>query len=247
MVQVIIKAFDILELIANADGQALTLTEISADLGMSQPTASNIINTMISRGYIEHVGKKKGYKLGPASFSLTNEVSYEQELIEASKKIMDDLTQRLNETSLLGVLRNQKRLILHVANSSHDIQVKVKSERSVYETASGRLLLAYLSEGERIRFIQQNGLPDASLWEEGSTNDGLKEALIKIKEEAITTTFLSDRHVKGFAVPIFRNNKVIAALSIFLPEYRCTDNKQIEIIQSLKLASSEIERRLNSL
>lgn len=241
MVQVLIKAFDILEMIAQAGGRALTLTEIANNFKMSQPTASNIINTMICRGYIEHVGKKKGYKLGPSSFRLTNEVSYEQELVEVSKKIMEDMTQKLNETSLLGVIRNQKRLVLYLANSSHDIQVQVKSERSVYETASGRLLLAYITEGERTKFLQQNGLPSDALWPGASTLEGLNAALSKIKEEALALTFLPERHVKGFAVPIFKNNKAIAALSIFLPAYRCNETKQLEVIAMLKEASYEIE------
>jgi DNA-binding IclR family transcriptional regulator len=244
MVQVIIKAFDILELIAKSNGQSVSLTEVAKKLGMSQPTAANIINTMVSRGYVEHIGKKKGYKLGPSSYRLTNEVAYEKELVEVSKKIMEDLTLKLNETSLLGVLRNQKRLTLHVANSTHDIQVQVKSERSVYETASGRLLLAYLKENEIVQFVQQNGLPDATLWPGASTNEGLNAALSRIKEEAIAATFLPEKHVKGFAVPISKNNKVIAALSIFLPAYRCNETKQLQVIQLLKEASSEIEQKL---
>jgi len=244
MVRVLLKAFDILEMIALAGGKALTLTEIANQFNMSQPTAANIINTMVSRGYIEHIGKKKGYKLGPSSYRLTNVVAYEQELVEVSKKIMEDLTLKLNETSLLGVLRNQKRLVLYLANSSHDIQVQVKSERNVYETASGRLLLAYITEGERTRFLQQNGLPSDALWPGASTAEGLNAALSKIKEEALAATFLPERHVKGFAVPIFKNNKAIAALSVFIPAYRCNETKQLEVITLLKEASSEIEQGL---
>lgn len=244
MVQVIIKAFDILELIAQADGQALTLTEISAELGISQPTAANIINTMVSRGYVEHVGKKKGYKLGPTAFRLTNVVAYEQDLVEVSKRPMEELTLQLNETCLLGVLRNHKRLILHVTNSNHDIQVQVRSERSVYETASGRLLLAYLDEKERARFLHHNRLPSHSLWAEASTEVGIVEALSAIKNKGLAVTHLIERHVKGFAVPIFTKGKVVAALSIFLPEYRCTPTKEKEIIENLFRASTEISTKL---
>jgi DNA-binding IclR family transcriptional regulator len=244
MVQVVIKAFDILELIAQAKGKSVTLTEISSILNLKQPTVSNIINTLISKGYVEHIGKKKGYKLGPSSFRLTNEVNYEQELIAASRSIMDDLTQNLNETCLIGVLRNQKRILLHSVHSDRDIQVQLKTERPVYESASGRILFAYLSEGERKSFLQQNGLPDASMWKEASTLEGLNDTISKIKEEAFVATYLQERGVKGFAVPIFKNNKVIAGLSIFLPEYRCNKSKEIEIKKSLKIASIKIEQNL---
>ena len=66
--------------------------------------------------------------------------------------------------------------------------------------------------------------------------EGLNDAISKIKEEAFVATYLQERGVKGFAVPIFKNNKVNAGLSIFLPEYRCNKSKEIEIKKSLKYA-----------
>jgi DNA-binding IclR family transcriptional regulator len=60
MVLVVIKTFDILELVALRNGQPISLTEISAELGLNQATAANIIKTMVAKEYLEHIGKKKG-------------------------------------------------------------------------------------------------------------------------------------------------------------------------------------------
>ena len=245
MVQVMIKAFDILELIAKSNGQSVSLTEVAKKLGMSQPTAANIINTMVSRGYIEHIGKKKGYKLGPSAFQLTNQVPYEKELLDSAKSIMENLTSQINETCLLGVLRNYKRYIVNVVNADHDIQVQVRSERNVYETASGRVLLAYLSNSEREVFIKQNGLPDKSIWPEACTETDLNNTLDIIKNEGLVTTYSAAKDVKGFAVPILIKDKAIASLSIFAPEYRSTPTKQKMIIEALMRASLEIGNSLN--
>ncbi|MDR6562286.1 MULTISPECIES: IclR family transcriptional regulator C-terminal domain-containing protein [unclassified Arcicella] len=245
MVQVIIKAFDILELVARKNGQAISLTEISEELNLNQATVANIINTMVSKGYLEHIGKKKGYKLGLSAYSLTNEVSYEKDLVNAAKDVMDELTKNLNESCILGVLQNFKRYILHVVNSNHDIQVQIRSERNVYETASGRLLIAYLSPKDLDRFLKQNGLPDKLIWEEATTLKGLTNALTKIKEEGVSKTSFKDKHLKGFAVPIFRNDKVVAGLSIFLPEYRCPISRENEIIKNLLNASVTISKKLS--
>lgn len=245
MVQVLIKAFDIIELVVQRNGQSVSLTEISDELQINQATASNIINTMVSRGYLEHIGKKKGYRLGPATYRLTNEVPYGKELVNIAKDIMEELTAKLNESCIIGVLRNHKRYILHSVNATQEVQVNLSSERNIYETASGRILLAYLPEKELNRFIQQNGLPDAELWEEASTTEGLVEAFEKIKKEGIVITHLKNRHVKGFAVPVFSNDQVVAGLSIFLPEYRSSAARQKEIIQSLKAAALAISQKLN--
>ena len=241
MVQVIIKAFDILELVAQRNGQAISLTEISQELQLNQATSANIINTMVSREYLEHIGKKKGYKLGPSAYRLTNEVSYEQDLVNAASEAMETLTEKINETCLLGILRNYKRFILHNVNCNQDIQVQIRSERNVYETASGRLLVAYLSEKERERFLQYNGLPEESMWEEASTVEGLVNELSKIRLSGIAMTNFLHTHLVGFAVPIHANGKVIAGLSVFLPEYRCTQVRSLEIIAALKETASKIE------
>lgn len=241
MVQVILKAFDILELVAQRNGVAISLTEVSEELQLNQATTANIINTMVSRSYLEHIGKKKGYRLGPAAFRLTNEVAYEQDLVNASKEAMERLTQKVNETCLLGILRNNKRYIIHNVNCNQDIQVQIRSERNVYETASGRLLLAYLNPKERERFIQVNGLPNKQLWEEACTVKGLDIALNNIREEKLSTTHFTNNHLMGFAIPIFVNKQVIAGISVFLPEYRCTEQVRTQIIDSLRTAAVKIE------
>lgn len=245
MVLVVIKTFDILELVSQANGQGITLTEISQQLQINQATASNIIKTMVSKGYIEHIGKKKGYRLGPASFRLTNEVPYGQDLVNAARDVMEDLTSKLNESSILGTLRNNKRYVLHVVKSNQEIQVQVRTDRNAYETASGRLLMAYLSEKELEKFLHANGLPDKTLWKEASTLKGLSASLAKIKKESIAITHLVNRHVRGFAAPIFAHDQVVAGLSVFLPDYRYSVSRQKDIIQSLRDASHIISERLN--
>jgi DNA-binding IclR family transcriptional regulator len=247
MVLVIIKTFDILELVAARNRQGVTLTEISNELQINQATAANIIKTMVSKSYLEHIGKKKGYRLGPAAFRLTNEVPYGQELVNAAKDIMEELTSKLNESCILGALRNNKRYVLHVVKSNQEIQVQVRTDRNAYETASGRLLLAYLSEKALENFLQQNGLPDKKLWKEAGTLKGFHESLAKIKKEEIAISHLVDRHVRGFAVPVFAHGKAVAGLSVFLPDYRYSFSRHKLIIKSLKESSRKISQHLNKL
>ena len=244
MVLVVIKTFDILELVAQSNGQGITLTEISNQLQINQATASNIIKTMISKGYIEHIGKKKGYRLGPAAFRLTNEVPYGQELVNAASDVMEDLTAKLNESSILGTLRNNRRYVLHVVKSNQEIQVQVRTDRNPYETATGRLLMAYLTEKELDRFLYANGLPDKTLWKEGSTMKGLMTELQKIRKESIAITHLVNRHVRGFAVPVVESGHVVAGLSVFLPDYRYSVSRHKQITQALRDAAQLVSQRL---
>lgn len=151
-------------------------------------------------------GQKKGYRLGPMAYNLTNNPSYNQNLVSAAKDVMEELTSQLNETSLLGILRNHKRFILHLVNSDQDLQVRSRSERNVYETASGRVLLAYLTPKEQENFILVNGLPAEDIWQEAASREGLENALSKIKKNELAITY-SKTHIIGLAVPIKKRSK----------------------------------------
>ncbi len=242
MVQVLIKAFDILELVAQRQGTPISLTEISAELDINQATASNIINTMISKDYLEHIGKKKGYRLGHACFRLTNSDGYEENLLTAAKEEMKNLTEQVQESCLLGILRNQKRYIVHVENSNQVIQIQAKSERDVYDTASGRVLLAYLNEKELDRFLLANDLP--KVWEGVTDKASLLSAFEKIRIEKIVKTYSSGGQIIGFATPIFKNEIVIASLSVFVPEYRCTPSVEQQIVAQLRERAGRIGKNL---
>lgn len=246
MVQVLLKAFDIIELVVQRNGQAISLTEISQELELNQATAANIIKTMVFRGYLEHIGRKKGFRLGPNAYRLTNQIPYERNLVNAAKEVMEALTAELKESCLLGVMRNHKRYIVYAVNAVQEIQVQLRTERNIYETASGRLLLDYLPEKELERFIQHSGLPDAALWAGAETKEGLIAALHNIKKEEIALTNVQNRYLKGFAVPINANSEVVASLSVFVPEYRCTEARQKEIIQTLKQSAGAICGKLSA-
>ena len=60
----------------------------------------------------------------------------------------------------------------------------------------------------------------------------------------MVATNLKDRHVRGFAVPVYSKNAVVAGLSVFLPEFRCSDEKEREIVKALKEAARQISARL---
>ncbi len=245
MVLVIVKALDILEYLAQDPERAYTLTAIAEALQMNQATCVNILQTLVSKNYVEHAGRKKGYRLGPMAYNLTNNPSYNQNLVSAAKDVMEELTTQLNETSLLGILRNHKRFILHLVNSDQDLQVRSRSERNVYETASGRLLLAYMTPKEQEIFLLVNGLPAEETWQEAASREGLENALSKIKKDELAITY-SKTHIIGLAVPIKKKEQVIAALSVFLPEIRFSVARKKEIIQCLRKSVQAIQERLHS-
>jgi DNA-binding IclR family transcriptional regulator len=243
MIQVVTRALDILEFVARKGGETVSLSEIAEGVGLNQTTCANIIKTLVAKNYLDHPGRKTGYKLGAGAYHLTGNMAYSQNLILAAKEPMEKLTAQLNETCLLGILRNNKRFLAHVVQSDQDLQVRTRSESDIYPTASGRILMAFLSDKEQENLIQAVGLPQPTAWPDIHSKEDLLAALRDIRQKELAFT-LSTKHIVGLAVPIRKSKQVIASLSIFLPESRYNTANQAHIIQSLRTTAQQINERL---
>jgi len=244
MIQVIVRAIDILEFVAQHGKEPIQLIKIAENAGLSQPTTANIVKTLVIKNYLEQVGRKEGYRLGVNAFHLTGNLSYNQNLILAAKDLMEDLTRQLNETCLMGVIRNNKRYVLHAVQSDQDLQVRIRTEAEIYQTASGRLLVAYLAEKELDKLIQAVGLPSAQIWPGVQTREALEKTLAKIRKEEFVQTS-NPHHIAGFAIPIYKNKQVIASLSVFLPESRVTPANKANTTKAMQRTANKIKERLN--
>jgi len=244
MIQVIHRALNILEYLAKHKHRACSLIEIAQNLGLNQPTCANILKTLTDKNYVEHLGRKKGYRLGPMVYQLTDNLSYNENLLQAASPIMEALTEKLNETCILGILRNRKRFIVYTVNCDQYLQVRSETERDLYETASGRVLLAFLPEKERISLINAIGLPRHEVWPSVKTLKKLEEELETIRTKELALTF-SVNHIVGLAVPIYKNNVVIASLSIFLPQsrYHVKGNEDL-LLTELRTSAAAINKQL---
>lgn len=244
MIQVIVRALDILEFVAQRGKEPVQLIKIAENAGLSQPTTANIVKTLLTKNYLERVGRKEGYRLGANAYQLTGNLSYGQNLMLAAKDLMEELTSQINETCLLAVIRNNKRFILHTVQSNQDLQVRTRTEAPIYQTASGRLLLSYQGPKELDKFIQAVGMPETQEWPGVNTRDKLEKALLKIRKEEFIQT-VNAHHIVGFAVPIYKDKQVIASLSVYLPESRTTPAYNANIAKVMSRTANKIKSRLN--
>jgi len=245
MIQVIVRAIDILEFVARHGKHPVQLIKISEHVGLNQSTTANIVKTLMQKDFLEQISRKEGYCLGIASYNLCGNNSYDHDLILAAKNPMNDLTELLNETTLLAVIQNKKRVILHMVESSQPLQVKTDMVADVYDTSTGRLLMAFLSAKELDDLIKAIGFPSNKIWEGAQTRVGLEKSLGEIRKKEFVQT-ISVYHTAGFAVPVYKNKKVVAGLSVFVPQSRYTDSHKVKISKLIRKAAKAISERLES-
>ncbi|CCH56003.1 IclR family transcriptional regulator [Fibrisoma limi BUZ 3] len=244
MIQVVNRALDILEQIAADPEKPKSLSDIADPLGLNHGTCANILKTLVSRNYVEQVGTKKGYILGAKSYSLTGNDAYRKDLLDAAREEMDLLTRKVNENCLLAILKGNMRQVVLRTYAEQDLQVRTADEKHVYDSASGRLLVATLSDVDLERFVRKFGLPSSEVWPEADTDEKFQTCINVIRSQGYALQALSKRQIIGLAVAVYKHKNVVASLSIYLPEYRYSMAEKTDLIQLLQKTANHISGRL---
>lgn len=244
MIQVIHRALNILEYLSTDAEKEFRLSEIADELKLNHGTCANILKTLTDRNYVEQAEAKKGYKLGYMSYKLGNSDSYNRELTDIAKEFMDELGKELNEVLILSVIKNDKRLVLYETFPDQELQVHTKPESSIYKATTARTIIAYYSPKELNDLIERIGLPSEEDWPEIKTKENLQLQLDVIRKNNMEI-YCNKNHIISIGAPIFKNNKVVASLGIYLPEARYGNNEKKRIPTLIRDISQKINNSIN--
>lgn len=151
MIKVLDKAFRVLEYVGGRRGEAVAPGEVASALGMNHPTCVRIMRDLLFMGYLDQVSRQKGYVLGCMPYWLTGGGRYRGELSEQADALVRECARELGQSVLLAVNNNERRHILSHYNYNSRLKVDVSAPwyDDMLETATGRLLLAFMPEAER--------------------------------------------------------------------------------------------------
>ena len=159
-VQSVERAFEILERIAAAGGEA-SLSDLAAQTSLPLPTIHRMLRTLSAIGYVIQSANRR-YMLGPGLIRL-GEVAHDRLGLLARPELAR-LVESLGETANMAVL--DLDMIVYVAQvpSPHSVRMFTEVGRRVHvhDTGVGKAILAGLPE-ERVRtIIDRRGLPAAT-------------------------------------------------------------------------------------
>jgi DNA-binding IclR family transcriptional regulator len=243
MQQAINRAFNILEMVSTDPDAPTSFNEIASGTGLNTGTCANIIKALVARGYLDKLDYKKGYVLGKKLYQLTGFDGYKKDILKVSKPILEELTQRLNENALLAVINGSSRIQLMQTKSNQDVQATSAAEKHVYDSASGRIMLALMTDAELERFVQKYGLPDKAQWKEAATPRGLKKEVESMRESGFAIQE-SNKQITGVGVGVEENGKCTAAISVFMPTFRYEKTNKALLIKEMMKASARISETM---
>ena len=168
MIQVIERCFTILAKVAEDPQRIWSISEMAALIDVQPPTCFHIVNSMVELGYLERLGMRRGYRLGPAVNGLCHNFAYRPELVRVADSLMRQFVQENREGIVLAVLKGTKRYVICEAKPGlhHKLQVNYNPTviEDVYYTATGLLLLGHCTRQEQEKFLAVSGLPGKELW-----------------------------------------------------------------------------------
>ena len=239
-IQVIERAADILAQFTN-DEPVLGITEISNRTALNKGTVYRILLTLETLGYVRRDYNASKYRLGLELFRLGSLVQSGMDFRREALPIMRQLYQQCGETVNLNVVHDNQRVCVECIESSQSVRIyaKIGMMAPITRGASGKILLAYLSEGQISMIVSP--LPAAEAKK-------LLEDLQKIREQGYAVSW-HERAVGAFAVsaPIFSHSgSLIAGLTISGPAERFSDAVVEQNISLVTRAAKDISSMLGA-
>ena len=236
-VQSVERAFEILELIAAADGE-LTLSAIAASSDLPLPTIHRLLRTLVGLGYVSQ-SPSRSYLLAPRLIRL-GETAHKQ-LGAIARPELAKLVEALAESANLAVLDSDTIVYVAQVPSRHSVRMftEVGRRAHTHDTGVGKAILASLPE-ERVReIIDRRGMPAATDRSIGTLHELLDElALIRERGYAVDDGE-QEVGVRCFAT-VVPGAPVPTAISVSGPDRRVDDAFGLRAVPLLQAAAARL-------
>ncbi|WP_114782937.1 IclR family transcriptional regulator [Botryobacter ruber] len=234
------KGLDIIEYLA-LKAIPLSQTEIAIGINRNPNEIFRMLVSLEARGYINREEISGKYKLSLKLYNLSHRHSPVDEIRAAAQYPMYELAGKLKQSCHLSVLYHNQLMVIHQSKSPSPIALSVE-EGSLFPlmlTASGRVLLAYMSDEER-----ENTLRSIDLYKSYTKPQQQKflQQLDHIRDAGrhVESSDLS-RGVTDIVMPIGNaETGVVAALavSILTTEY----NENLSLEETNKMVQECVEK-----
>jgi DNA-binding IclR family transcriptional regulator len=212
------RAFDILDFLKEK-GQPLRPNEIAAGIGSPKSTVYELVASLLERRILESVGKDGHVYLGRQLYFLGQAHLRHFDLTREADHFLQEIVSKTHETAQMCLLNGRKYTVALMKEGERHFRISsdIGENAPIPWTASGRLLLAHLSDQEIVDLIDADDfiLPDGSRLP-------LERFLKEIRQAGIDGFFsfdsVADTFTHCFAAPVKDDRGLcIATLCIVAP------------------------------
>lgn len=240
-VQVIRRAARILEALkGQPDG--LSLSQIASRVKLPRSTVHRLIAALEQEGFVASASPNGRFRVGPTlvSFAMTAD----RDLAAHLHRFLVELSQEVNETVDLAVLRHDRVLFIDQVESPQRLQAvsAVGVAFPTYCTANGKALLAGLppEQVERLLPERLHRLTAATIVDRSALLDELEQVRVR------GVAYDLEEHTAGICAvgaAVRQGDRLVAAISVPIPMQRF-DRDDERLVDALKRTCARAERAL---
>ena len=160
MVQSVERVFELLEIIADAGGEA-SLTDLAAASELPMPTIHRLLRTCVLLGYARQLPSRR-YALGARLIPLGERAG--RQLGRVAQPKLVELVRELGETANLALMDGDQIVYVAQQPSPHAMRMftEIGRRANLHNTGVGKAILATLSDEEVRRIAARTGLPTST-------------------------------------------------------------------------------------
>lgn len=245
-IQALDTALQVLEVFLQPGHGALSLAEISQQLGLNKSRVFRILATLEQRGFVEQDRETHVYRLGLKLLALGAAVQRRLDLTRLARHWLDDLAAATGEAVFLGVLDGLEAVCVDSRESKHPIRLYAEVGRRTPLHVGGfpKVLLAYLVETDPtvLDRLDLTPITPATL----TTPHALAVELAGIRRDGyVVASNDLDWGACSIAAPICdHTGAVVAALSVAGPVERFTPDRITAYLDHVRQAAAGISAQL---
>ncbi len=160
-IQSVDRALRLLEALAQATGNGISLTELSHKTQLNISTCHHLLATLARSGYVSQVPGKRAYRLGARVLGLSQAFLNQVDLPRRAEPLVERINERTGETVHLAVLQRDSIVTLLKREGRHAVRVDtgaLGTADAIHATATGKAMLAWLPEDEAHRLLDRHGM-----------------------------------------------------------------------------------------
>jgi IclR family transcriptional regulator, acetate operon repressor len=241
-VQSVERTFELLELMADAGGEA-ALSELAEKSGLPLPTIHRIIRTLVSNGYARQQPSRR-YALGPRLIRLGETAS--RALGSWARPYLAELTETTGETSNMAVLDSEQIVYVAQVPSQHSMRMFTEVGRRVdaHATAVGKAIMATMPPEAVTQLLSRTTMQPKTERTIISV-EAMQEELARIRQQGYAVDDGEQEvGVRCYAVAV-PGAPAGAAISISGPEGRMTRISTDEVIPLMKRLAHDLSAELS--
>jgi IclR family KDG regulon transcriptional repressor len=212
------KALDVLMEFSRS-GREMGTGELSQSLGFHVATVSRILQTLRSKGFIQHNEKTRKFSLGPSTFELGRTIFQllQGNLLRIAMPYLVDLCEEVGETVVFETMsRSGEAVVTYIVRGSHSLTVapNIGDKIPVHASPGAKSILAFsdpetvdtLLEGE-LRAYTPNTITDRKVF---------KKQLEEVKKQGFAFSREEfSLHLHSMGAPVFdHDSNPVAAVVI---------------------------------